>query len=78
MIFDCFGYWVNFIEVGKFILEWGRVILVVIEKLVNDVMLLVNGWEFDIMIVLDGIVFVVNFFFMVEVLGNISKMWVCI
>ena len=73
MIFDRSGHKAVFTESGRLILEQGRIILVVTEKLVNDASVLANGWELDITVAFDGIIQIDNFFPMVSALSNVSS-----
>ncbi|MCK6263584.1 LysR family transcriptional regulator [Vibrio sp. ZSDE26] len=73
MIFDRSGHKAAFTEVGRLILEQGRLILGASHDLVDKASALANGWELELTIAFDGIIPVNNFFPLVSKLEEISS-----
>lgn len=66
VLFDCLGYCIKFINVGRMLLERGRVLLEVVDKLIIDVEVFVCGWEMYFIIVIEVLVLIFVFFLLID------------
>lgn len=69
VLFDRSGYRIKFINVGRMLLERGRVLLEVVDKLIIDAEVFARGWETYFIIVIEALVSIFVFFSLIDKLA---------